>query len=149
MASPLQSFPVPSSRFQHLHVDMVGPLSPSRSYTYLFTIIDKFTRWPEINPMADCTAEICAQAFLLGGLLALVCWLPSLLTEDTSSSLNFGRIFCTCSALSLLIPCHTIHKPMVWLTECIGNSKLASKQCSPHHLVYLASHHPLGHACCP
>ena len=62
----MQSFPVPSSRFQHLHVDIVGPLPPSRGYIYLFTIVDRFTRWPEAIPMADCTTEICAQAFLSG-----------------------------------------------------------------------------------
>ena len=64
VASPLQSFPVPSSRFEHLHVDIVGPFPPSRGYTYLFTVIDRFTRWPEAIPMADCTAQTCAQAFL-------------------------------------------------------------------------------------
>ena len=66
VASPLQSFPVPSSRFEHLHVDIVGPFPPSRGYTYLFTVIDRFTRWPEAIPMADCTAQTCAQAFLSG-----------------------------------------------------------------------------------
>ena len=82
---------------------------------------------------------------LHGGLLALVCWLPSLLTEDASSSLKFGRIFCICSALSLLIPCHTIHEPMVWLRECIGSFV----QSKAHYiiLVYSASYHPLGNVC--
>ena len=64
--SPLQSFPIPSSRFQHLHVDIVGSLPPSRCYINLFTIVDRFTLWPEAIPMADCIAETCAQAFLSG-----------------------------------------------------------------------------------
>ena len=66
VSSPLQSFPVPSSRFEHLHVDIVGPFPPSRGYTYLFTVINRFTRWPEAIPLADCTAQTCAQAFLSG-----------------------------------------------------------------------------------
>ena len=62
VASPLQRSPVPSSMFQHFHVDIVGPLPPSRDYTYLFTIIDRFTHWPKAIPMADCTTETCNQA---------------------------------------------------------------------------------------
>ena len=80
MASPLQSFPVPSSRFQHLHVDIVGPLPPSRGCSYLFTVIDWFTHWPEAIPMADCTAETCAQAFLSGWIARF--GVPASITSD-------------------------------------------------------------------
>ena len=81
VASPLQSFPVPSSRFEHLHVDIVGPFPPSRGYTYyLFTVIDRFTRWPEAIPMADCTAQTCAQAFLSGWIARF--GVPASVTSD-------------------------------------------------------------------
>ena len=80
MASPLPSFPVPSSRFEHLHVDIVEPFPPSRGYTYLFTVIDRFTRWPEVIPMADCTAQTCAQAFLSGWIARF--GVPASVTSD-------------------------------------------------------------------
>jgi hypothetical protein len=38
--------PVPVRRFSHLHVDLVGPLPRSSGFSYLFTIIDRTTRWP-------------------------------------------------------------------------------------------------------
>ena len=54
--APLQSFTTPNKRFQHIHVDVVGPLPPSRGFTYLFTIIDRFTWWPEVIPVSDTEA---------------------------------------------------------------------------------------------
>ena len=36
----LSSIPIPDSRFDHIHVDIVGPLPPSRGQTYLLTCID-------------------------------------------------------------------------------------------------------------
>ena len=42
---PLQDFKEPSCHLDHFHVDIVGPLTPSQGFTYLFTIIDRFTRW--------------------------------------------------------------------------------------------------------
>jgi len=62
--TPLQEFPAPDERFAHVHVDIVGPLPPSQGASYLFTCIDRFTRWPEAIPMTDATAESCATAFL-------------------------------------------------------------------------------------
>ena len=80
MASHLQCFTVPSSRFQHLHVDIVGPLPPSRGCTYLFTIADWFGCWPEAILMAECTNETCAQAFLSGW---IACFgVPATITSD-------------------------------------------------------------------
>jgi hypothetical protein len=54
--------PVPHRRFAHIHVDLVGPLPPSRSHTYLFTIIDRTSRWPEAIPLASITAADCTRA---------------------------------------------------------------------------------------
>ena len=64
--APLQSFPAPAARFDSIHVDIVGPLPPSQGYTYLFTCVDRYTRWPEAIPMTDATAESCARALLSG-----------------------------------------------------------------------------------
>jgi hypothetical protein len=35
---PPQHIPVPSRRFSHIHVDLVGPLPASKGFPYLFTI---------------------------------------------------------------------------------------------------------------
>jgi hypothetical protein len=52
--------------FAHIHVDLVGPLPPSRGHTYLFTIIDRTSRWPEAIPLAFITAADCARALFAG-----------------------------------------------------------------------------------
>ena len=62
--APLQTFDVPTRRFDHVHVDLVGPLPPSCGYTHLFTIVDRFTRWPEAVPIKDTSATGCARAFI-------------------------------------------------------------------------------------
>ncbi|GFW12180.1 transposon Tf2-11 polyprotein [Trichonephila clavipes] len=47
--SPLSSFQEPSQRFDHVHLDLIGPLPPSNGYTYCLTMIDRFSKWPEPN----------------------------------------------------------------------------------------------------
>ncbi|GFU52272.1 transposon Tf2-11 polyprotein [Trichonephila clavipes] len=42
--SPLSSFQEPSQRFDHVHLDLIGPLPPSNGYTYCLTMIDRFSR---------------------------------------------------------------------------------------------------------
>ena len=51
-------------RFLSLHVDLVGPLPPSEGMTYLFTMIDRFTGWPEALPIPDAKASTCAKALI-------------------------------------------------------------------------------------
>ena len=48
----LSTFATPDARFRQLHIDIVGPLPPSRGCSYLLTCIDWFSRWPEAFPHA-------------------------------------------------------------------------------------------------
>ena len=64
--APIQKFDLPSERFANLHVDIVGPLSPSNGYRYLFTAVDRYSRWITATPMTEITAEATAQALLNG-----------------------------------------------------------------------------------
>ena len=51
--APLHQFHIPHSSFDHIHVDIVGPLPPFNGFIYLFTIVD---RWPEAIPRNDITS---------------------------------------------------------------------------------------------
>lgn len=62
--APLGPFLIPGRRFEHVHVDLVGPLPPSRGCTYILTMVDRTTRWPEAVPLSSTTSAEVARAFL-------------------------------------------------------------------------------------
>ena len=57
-----EKIPVPARRFQHIHVDLVGPLPVSGGFTHALTIVDRSSRWVEAVPLASTKAADCATA---------------------------------------------------------------------------------------
>ena len=76
----LQKFRHPDERFSHCHVDIIGPLPPSDGYSYILTVIDRFTRWAECIPLREITAKECLDAFILHYVSRFGC--PSIITTD-------------------------------------------------------------------
>ncbi len=61
--SPVGEFPS-SNRFDHIHLDIVGPLPPAQGKRYIVTMIDRQSRWPEAVPTNDISAEAVSKIFL-------------------------------------------------------------------------------------
>ena len=95
-AAPVQPIPIPLRKFSHIHVDLVGPLSPTSTGTrHVLTIVDRTTRWAEVIPMASTTATACADAITSGWIARF--GVPETITTDRGAQFtsDVWSVLCT------------------------------------------------------
>ncbi|GFV16767.1 retrovirus-related Pol polyprotein from transposon 17.6 [Trichonephila clavipes] len=126
--SPLSSFQEPSQRFDHVHLDLIGPLPPSNGYTYCLTMIHRFSKWPEAQPLKDITAEAVAEAFFSSWVSRF--GTPAILTTDRGRQFE-SSLFKALSKLLGVQKCRTtgyhpqtngmieeLHRPLKSAIKC-------------------------------
>ena len=97
--TPVEKIPVPGIRFSHVHLDLVGPLPNSQGFTYLLTMIDRTSRWPEVVPLSSITAVVCAQALLSSWISRF--GVPSVITTDRGAQFTSSVWSEVCSILGI------------------------------------------------
>jgi len=97
--TPLAHIPVPTRRFSHLHVDLVGPLPSHLGFTHLFTMIDRTSRWPEAVPMTSTTSEACARVLIDTWISRY--GVPSTITSDRGAQFTASLWSKICSLLGI------------------------------------------------
>ena len=102
--------PIPELRFSHVHVDLVGPLPPSKDgHTHVLTVIDRSTRWPEVIPVRDLTAQECADAFVTGWVARF--GVPHTVTSDRGTQFSGAVWSCMCRTLGIQHVSTTAYHP--------------------------------------
>ncbi|KAG5322117.1 POL4 protein, partial [Pseudoatta argentina] len=94
-----EKFIAPDGHFEHVHMDLIGPLPESDRYKYCVTIIDRFSRWPVAIPLE---AIIVARAFYDNWVANFGA--PKTVTTDQGSQFE-AQLF---TALLQLIGCQRI-----------------------------------------
>jgi hypothetical protein len=108
---------VPVRRFSHIHVDLVGTLPHSSGFSYLFTVVDRTTRWPEAILLASTTAADCAAALLQGWIQRF--GVHNIITSDRSPQFTSPLWASLCSLLNISHTQTTAYHPQSnGLMEC-------------------------------
>ena len=111
LAIQLSTFAAPDSRFDHIHLDLVGPLPPSNGYTYLLTSTDCFTWRPEAFPVADITAKTAASMSVNGWISRS--GVPSVVTTDQGRQFESSLWHQFTKLLGTKWICTTAYHPIV------------------------------------
>jgi cleavage and polyadenylation specificity factor subunit 1 len=111
-ATPLSGV-LPSARFCHVHIDLVGPQPVSSGFRYCLTAIERYTRWPEALPLSDITAEAVAKAFVSVWVARFGC--PQEITTDQGRQFEVRR-FKTVATITG----SSLTRTTAWHPACIG-----------------------------
>ncbi len=91
--------PIPQGRFSHLHVDLVGPLQYSNNFSYIFTIIDRTSKWMEAISLSEMSAAACAKALTFTWISRF--GVPETITSDRGPQFTSKLWFQLCKMLNI------------------------------------------------
>ncbi len=80
-------------------MDLVGPLPASKGFTYLFTIIDRTSRWPEAIPIATTKTVAFANALFQGWVSRF--GVPAVLTSYRGAQFTSSMWAALCNLLNI------------------------------------------------
>lgn len=96
----VEQIPIPSARFSHVHLDLVGPLPPAPDGRRFFlTMLDRSTRWAEVVPLADTSADTVLSAFLAEWVARY--GVPAEITTDRGVQFTAGSWSQWCAAVGI------------------------------------------------
>jgi cleavage and polyadenylation specificity factor subunit 1 len=99
-AAPVQPIDVQVKRFNHVHIDLVGPLPEAEDgSTYLLTMVDRTTRWLEAVPLRSMGAAACADAFI--GMWVAHYGVPAVVTTDIGRQFTSAVWAALCQRLNI------------------------------------------------
>jgi Integrase core domain/Integrase zinc binding domain len=90
---------VSERRFSHIPVDLVRPLPAQEGATYVFTVIDRNTRWFQALPLADISAKTCAFVLTHGWIARY--GVPAVITSDRGSQFTSALWDSICNILGI------------------------------------------------
>jgi hypothetical protein len=107
--SPVLSSTAVGQPFDTVYADHLGPQPACDLFKYALVIVDRFSRWCELVPVADTTADTTARAFYE----AWVCrhGTPRFLITDGGSAFNNTLFAETCRVLSVEHKINVAHHP--------------------------------------
>ncbi len=91
--------PIPQWRFSHLHVDLVGPLQYSNKHNYIFTIIDRTSKWMEAIPLSETSTAACTKALTFTWISHF--GVPETITSDRGPQFTSNLWFQLCEILNI------------------------------------------------
>ena len=122
-----------------MHLNLVGPLPASQGYSYLLTMIDRTSRWPEAVPLSSITAETCARAFISTWVSRF--GVPALLTHDRGAQFMSSVWSEVCSILGIsrikTTSFHPQSNEMIERFHCSLKSSLRARLASSDWVTHL------------
>nr|VZI14317.1 unnamed protein product [Spirometra erinaceieuropaei] len=77
---PIGTFLTSDAQFNHVHLEILGPLPLFNGCSYFLICVDRFTRWPEAIPLPDITVPTVVKPFL--SRWVVIIGVPSTITTD-------------------------------------------------------------------